>query len=120
MRKIIAQRMAESKRVAPHVTYNMEVDMSQAKSLYAAYKAQDRKVSYNDIVVLAAARALRQFPLVNASLIDEEIIYHNTVNVGVAVALDNGLIVPVVKNADQKACTPWGKKSVICHTGTGK
>jgi len=110
MRKIIAQRMAESKRVAPHVTYNMEVDMSQAKSLYAAYKAQDRKVSYNDIVVLAAARALRQFPLVNASLIDEEIIYHNTVNVGVAVALDNGLIVPVVKNADQKSLYALGQE----------
>ncbi|NLG86112.1 MAG: 2-oxo acid dehydrogenase subunit E2 [Firmicutes bacterium] len=103
MRKIIAQRMAESKRIAPHVTYNMEVDMSQAKNLYTIYKTQDHKISYNDIVVLATARALRRFPLVNASLVGEEIVYHNHIHVGVAVALDHGLIVPVVKDADQKS-----------------
>ncbi len=72
----------------------MEVDMSRAKSVYASYKAQDRKVSYNDIVVLAAAQALRNFPLVNASLVGEEIVYHNYIHIGIAVALDNGLIVP--------------------------
>lgn len=102
MRKVIARRMAESKRTAPHVTINMEVDMSRAKALREALKAQDKKVSFNDIVVLAAARALREFPVVNATITEAEIIYHNAVHVGVAVALDDGLIVPVVKNADQK------------------
>lgn len=110
IRKIIAERMAKSKRVAPHVTYNMEVDMSRAKSVYASYKAQDRKVSYNDIVVLAAAQALRNFPLVNASLVGEEIVYHNYIHIGIAVALDNGLIVPVVKNADEKNLYALGQE----------
>jgi len=108
VRKIIAERMAASKRVAPHVTYTMEVDMSRAQAVYAAYKAQDRKISYNDMVVLAAARALRQFPLANASLVDEEIVYHSYINVGIAVALAKGLIVPVVKNADQKTLYALG------------
>ncbi|MDK2927707.1 MAG: hypothetical protein PWR31_1398 [Bacillota bacterium] len=103
MRKVIARRMAESKRTAPHVTINMEVDMSRARALREALKAQGKKVSFNDIVVLAAARALRAFPVVNASLTETEVIYHSAVHVGVAVALDNGLIVPVVKNADQKS-----------------
>ncbi|HHY91954.1 MAG TPA: 2-oxo acid dehydrogenase subunit E2, partial [Firmicutes bacterium] len=102
MRKVIARRMAESKRTAPHVTFNMAVDMTRAKALREALKAQEKKVSFNDIVVLAAARALRDFPVVNASLTEAEIIYHNAIHVGVAVALDNGLIVPVVKNADRK------------------
>jgi pyruvate dehydrogenase E2 component (dihydrolipoamide acetyltransferase) len=105
MRRIIAQRMSESKRIAPHVTINMEVDMSRAKALRSALKAQGQKVSYNDIVVFAAARALREFPVVNASIVEDEIVYHSNVNVGVAVALDNGLIVPVVKNADRKDLT---------------
>ena len=110
VRKIIAERMAESKRLAPHVTYNMEANMSRAKAVYAAYKTQDCKISYNDIVVLAAAHALRQFPLVNASLVGGEIIYHSYIHLGVAVALDNGLIVPVVKHADQKSLYALGQE----------
>ncbi|HHW91217.1 MAG TPA: 2-oxo acid dehydrogenase subunit E2 [Firmicutes bacterium] len=106
MRKVIAQRMAESARTAPHVTVDMEVDMSQAtafrKSLNAvATESIGGKVSFTDIIVKVVARALEDFPVINASLQEEEIVYHGEINVGVAVALEDGLIVPVIKNTNK-------------------
>ena len=106
MRKVIAQRMAESARTAPHVTVDMEVDMSQAtafrKSLNAvATESIGGKVSFTDIIVKVVARALEDFLVINASLQEEEIVYHGEINVGVAVALEDGLIVPVIKNTNK-------------------
>lgn len=102
MRKVIADRMAESFRTAPHVTVDMEVDMSQAAAFRKALnEVAPEKVSFTDIIVKIVARALEDFPVVNASLQGEEIVYNGQVNVGVAVALEDGLIVPVVKNANK-------------------
>ncbi|HHY92169.1 MAG TPA: 2-oxo acid dehydrogenase subunit E2 [Firmicutes bacterium] len=105
MRRVIARRMKESWSIAPHVTINMEVDMSQAKRIRAELNAEctpEEKVSFNDLIIKAAARALTEFPQINATITDTEIIYHNQVHMGVAVALADGLVVPVVCNADKK------------------
>lgn len=105
MRRVIARRMKESWSVAPHVTINMEVDMSQAKQIRAELNATatpEEKVSFNDLIIKAAARALTEFPLINATITETEIIYHPEVHLGVAVALADGLIVPVVRRADKK------------------
>lgn len=105
MRRVIARRMKESWSVAPHVTINMEIDMSQAKKIRAELNANsvpEEKVSFNDLIIKAAARALTEFPAINATITDTEIIYHSQVHMGVAVALTDGLIVPVVRHADKK------------------
>lgn len=105
MRRVIARRMKESWSVAPHVTINMEVDMSRAKQIRAelnANAAPEDKVSFNDLIIKAAARALTEFPMINATITETEIIYHHEVHMGVAVALADGLIVPVVRHADKK------------------
>ncbi|MGI6605198.1 MAG: 2-oxo acid dehydrogenase subunit E2 [Firmicutes bacterium] len=105
MRRVIARRMKESWSLAPHVTINMEVDMSQTKRIRAELNesvAPEEKVSFNDLIIKAAAFALTRFPPVNATLTESEIIYHEHVHMGVAVALENGLIVPVVRDADKK------------------
>ena len=106
MRKIIAKRLAESKFTAPHYYLNVELDMDNA---IAARKqlntVPNTKVSFNDIVVKACAMALRQHPAVNSTWTDTEIIQHGDINIGVAVAVEDGLLVPVVKNTDQKSFT---------------
>ena len=103
MRKVIADRMSLSWQTAPHVNMTAEVDMSAASDLKTRLsEASGVKISYTDIIVKCAARALAEFPPVNSSLIAGKIVTHEAVHVGVAVALENGLIVPVVKNADHK------------------
>jgi pyruvate dehydrogenase E2 component (dihydrolipoamide acetyltransferase) len=105
MRRVIARRMKESWSIAPHVTINMEVDMSRAKKIRAELNATatpEDKVSFNDLIIKAAARALTEFPAINATITETEIIYHHEVHMGVAVALADGLIVPVVRHADKK------------------
>jgi len=103
MRKVIAQRMRESQDISPTVTYNNSVDMTQMKAAKDALKKKGIKVSYTDLLVKMVSKALLEFPLVNCSIEGEEIIYHNYVNMGVAVALPDGLIVPVVDNADTRS-----------------
>lgn len=105
MRQVIAQRMLESWSIAPHVTINMEVDMSRAKAIRSELntgRMPKEKISYNDLIIKAAARALTEYPALNGTITSAEIIYHHFVHMGVAVALDNGLIVPVVRHADKK------------------
>ncbi|MCI2062762.1 MAG: 2-oxo acid dehydrogenase subunit E2 [Eubacteriaceae bacterium] len=103
MRKVIAQRMRESQDISPTVTYNNSVDMTQMKAAKDALKKKGIKVSYTDLLVKMVSKALLEFPLVNCSIEGEEIIYHNYVNMGVAVALPDGLIVPVVDDADSRS-----------------
>lgn len=102
MRKVIAQRMRASQDISPTVTYNTTVDMTQMKAGKDAFKKAGKKVSYTDLLVKLVAEALHAFPLLNCSIEGEEIIYHNYVNMGVAVALPDGLLVPVVNDADKK------------------
>jgi pyruvate dehydrogenase E2 component (dihydrolipoamide acetyltransferase) len=96
MRRIIAERMAASKFAAPHYYVTVEIDMSKAKALRAKLPF---KVSYNDLVLYAAVRAIREFPAVNVQWAGDALLQMPDVNLGVAVALPTGLIVPVIKQA---------------------
>ena len=107
MRKIIAEKMAYSKKVAPHIYLSLDVDMTKTIDLRQKLQAQvqnqyDAKLSYNDILIKVSAIALRQNPVINSSFTQEQIILKQNINIGLAVALDDGLIVPVVKDADKK------------------
>jgi 2-oxoglutarate dehydrogenase E2 component (dihydrolipoamide succinyltransferase) len=106
MRKIIAQRMIESRRTSAHVHCMFEVDITRIvqlrnKTKSAFEQRHGARLTFMPFFVRAVIIALQQFPIVNASLEGENIRYHRHVNVGIAVALDWGLIVPVLKNADE-------------------
>ncbi|MDU1320179.1 MAG: dihydrolipoamide acetyltransferase family protein [Clostridium botulinum] len=101
MRKIIASRMSESSNISPTVTYDIEVDMINLKRLKEQIK-DEWKVTYTDLLVKIVSKVLIQYPLVNCSIEGDEMIFRNYANIGVAVALEEGLVVPVVKYANQK------------------
>lgn len=104
MRKTIAKRLAESKFTSPHFYLTMEIDMDNA---IAARKSMNEvapvKISFNDMVIKAAAAALRQHPKVNAAWMGDTIRYNKHIHVGVAVAVEEGLLVPVIRFADSKS-----------------
>ena len=100
MRKAISKNMLASKAVNAQTNHRMVVDMTAAIALRKQYKELGIKVSYNDIIVRACAKALTDMPIINASVDDSNIIYHDYVNVGTAVSVPGGLIVPVIKDAD--------------------
>ena len=103
MRKTIARRLAESKFSAPHFYVTVEIDMGGAVALREQLvKGEDVKVSFNDLVLKSCAKALTRFPMVNASWGGDKITTHGEVHVGVAVSIPDGLITPVVRNADRK------------------
>nr|WP_300090320.1 dihydrolipoamide acetyltransferase family protein [Sedimentibacter sp.] len=104
MRKVIAKRMQQSKNTAPHVTITTEVNVDKTIALRSKLNAKnaDMRFSYTDILVKMCATALRNYPKINASITEDSMIFHDKINIGVAVALDDGLIVPVVSNADRK------------------
>jgi len=103
MRKTIARRLAESKFSAPHFYLTMEIDMMEATKAREAINAVSPvKVSFNDLVVRASAAALRRHPKVNSSWLGDRIRYNQHIHVGVAVAVDEGLLVPVIRFADTK------------------
>jgi pyruvate dehydrogenase E2 component (dihydrolipoamide acetyltransferase) len=104
MRKTIARRLAESKFSAPHFYLKMEVEMSKAmESRKAINDLSPVKISFNDMVVKAVAVALRSNPKVNSSWLGDKIRYNNHINIGVAMAVEDGLLVPVVRFADNKS-----------------
>ena len=104
MRRTIARRLAESKFSAPHFYVTVEIDMGPAVDLKEQLlRSESTKVSFNDFVVKACAKALTRYPAVNASWGGDKIFTHAEVHVGVAVSLPDGLIVPVVRNADRKS-----------------
>jgi 2-oxoglutarate dehydrogenase E2 component (dihydrolipoamide succinyltransferase) len=115
MRKKIAERMVESKRISAHVHSVFEVDMSRIVSLRDRYRAiyEERhgtRLTYTPFFIKAACDALRAWPILNSSVEGEEIVYKRDLNIGVAVALDWGLIVPVVRNADELSLAGLAKK----------
>ncbi len=104
MRKIIAQRLAESKFSAPHFYLRMTITMDKAiEARKAINEVAGTKVSFNDLVIKACAMALRKHPAVNSSWMGDFIRQNHHIHIGTAVAVDEGLIVPVVKFADQKS-----------------
>jgi pyruvate dehydrogenase E2 component (dihydrolipoamide acetyltransferase) len=104
MRKTIAKRLSESKFTAPHFYVSMDIDMDAAVAAREQLlRGENVKISFNDLVLKACARALTRFPAVNASWAGDKIVTHAEVHVGVAVAIPDGLITPVVRNADRKS-----------------
>jgi 2-oxoglutarate dehydrogenase E2 component (dihydrolipoamide succinyltransferase) len=101
MRQRIAEHMLRSRRTAAHCTTVIEVDMSRVAARRAELKARGVQVTYLAFVARATVAALREHPVLNASLDGEEIVYHDDVNLGIAVALEDGLIVPVIKRAQR-------------------
>jgi len=106
MRKTIARRLSESMYTAPHFYLTMEIDMTKAVAARASINEYTgTKISFNDMVIRAVAAALRQHPKVNSSWLGDKIRYNHHIHIGVAVAVDEGLLVPVVRFADQKSLT---------------
>ncbi|MFT4033810.1 MAG: pyruvate dehydrogenase complex dihydrolipoamide acetyltransferase [Siphonobacter sp.] len=103
MRKTIARRLAESLYTAPHFYLTMEITMDKAIKLRSQLnEVSPAKISFNDFTIKAAALALKQHPAVNASWLGDKIRRYKYINVGVAVAIEDGLVVPVIRDADQK------------------
>lgn len=111
MRKAISRNMLASKSTNAQTSHRMVVDMTAAISLRSQYKALGIKVSYNDIIVRACAKALADMPIVNASVDGNSIVYHDYVNVGTAVSVPGGLIVPVIRDADIIGLTGIAERS---------
>lgn len=109
MRKAIAKALKNSKFDAPHFYLNIEVDMDNAMASRKIINAvPDTKVSFNDMVVKACAMALKKHPNVNTSWTDNTTLFHSHIHIGVAVAVDEGLVVPVVKHTDALSLTQIG------------
>ena len=109
MRKTIARRLAESKFTAPHFYLKLSVDMGAAVEARQAINAEEGvKVSFNDMVVKAVSLALKKHPAVNSAWMDTHIRQNDHVHIGVAVAVEDGLLVPVVRHADRKSLTEIG------------
>jgi pyruvate dehydrogenase E2 component (dihydrolipoamide acetyltransferase) len=103
MRKVIAKRLGESKFSAPHFYLTMEINMDNAMKARAEMnEISEVKISFNDMIVKASAMALRKHPAVNASWMGDVIRRYNHIHVGIAVSIEDGLIVPVIRFADQK------------------
>ncbi|MGH7555842.1 MAG: dihydrolipoamide acetyltransferase family protein, partial [Longimicrobiales bacterium] len=105
IRRLTADHMVRAKRIAPHVHSFIEVDFTQIDRVRAknktAWEQHGVKVSYTAFVAWAVARTLRQFPMVNSTISGDSVIYRRDINLGIAVDLNPGLIVPVIKNADE-------------------
>jgi pyruvate dehydrogenase E2 component (dihydrolipoamide acetyltransferase) len=110
MRKTIAKRLGESKFTAPHFYLTIEMDMERTIQVREAINEQIKpdKVSYNDLVIKAVALALKKHPKVNSSWLGDRIRYNEHVHIGVAVAVDEGLLVPVVRFANGKSLRTIG------------
>ena len=104
MRKTIASRLSQSKFTAPHFYLTSEVDVENLISLRQNInQTLDEKISFNDIIIKAVAFSLRKHPNINVSWSEDNIILNENINIGVAIAVDEGLLVPVIKNADKNS-----------------
>jgi len=124
MRRVIARRLTESKQTVPHFYLTVDCEIDSLLKIRAEVNAKmtDGKVSVNDFVIRAVALALKKVPAANASFSDDAILQWGSVDVAVAVAIDAGLITPIVKNADQKglAVIAAEMKDLAARAKTGK
>ena len=103
MRRIVGQRMTQSKQTAPHFYVSMDIDMTKVSRLRAEWKdrGENSVASINDFILHTCARALKDFPSLNSTYTEQGIMMHADINIGTAVALEEGLVVPVIRNADR-------------------
>lgn len=108
MRRVIAQRISNSYFTAPSFTLNIDVDMTKTKALREEVKElilieSGNKITFTDIIIMAVSKALMRYPILNGSLTEEGILLHEYVNMGLAVGLDEGLLVPVIRDTHRKS-----------------
>jgi pyruvate dehydrogenase E2 component (dihydrolipoamide acetyltransferase) len=124
MRRVIAKRLSESKQTVPHFYLTIDCEIDELLKIRAELNAKSDayRISVNDFVIRAAALALRQVPAANASWSDEAILLWDTVDIAVAVALDDGLITPIVKAADRKGLAAIANetKDLVARARAGK
>ncbi|SIS03937.1 pyruvate dehydrogenase E2 component (dihydrolipoamide acetyltransferase) [Peribacillus simplex] len=116
MRKVIAERISKSAYTSPHVTLLSEIDMTNCVSLRqdllpVIEKAEGLRISFNEILIKATSFALKQNPSINISIEEKEIVYHSNINIGMAVAVRDGLVVPVLRDVDQKGLAAITKEA---------
>ena len=112
VRKIIGDRLSQSKFTAPHLYFTDSIDTTNLTAFRKMLNEKsEQKIAFSDLRVKAVSKALIKFPNVNASLVDDEIVVYKSTNIGSAVAGDNGLIVPVIKNAQDKTLTQIAQES---------
>jgi len=111
IRKLVGDRLSSSKFSSPHVYFTVDVDMTKVLEARGKIKDIGVKTSLTDFIVLASARALTKYPNFNASLLEDKIVYHKQINIGVAVATEYGLIVPAVKNVQAKSLSQISMES---------
>lgn len=98
MRQLIAERLSQSKQTAPHYYLQVEIDLTEAVKLHQ----KEPQISYNDLIIKATALALKEFPLINSTFEEGKIKSFSDINIGIAVAREEGLVVPVIKQVDKK------------------
>lgn len=103
MRKVIAERLSESWRTVPHVHHTVEINVNEAGTLREKLASLNKKVTITDLIIKAMAKVLEEYPAANNSLVNGKLICNEHINIGVAVALENGLIVPVIRDANYKS-----------------
>jgi pyruvate dehydrogenase E2 component (dihydrolipoamide acetyltransferase) len=113
MRRIVGERMTKSKQTAPHFYLSTDADMTEVTRQRNALKAEGKQEipSVNDFILYATAAALREVPSLNAAFTDQGVQLYSDINIGIAVALDDGLVVPVIRNADRLSLQDLGKQS---------
>jgi pyruvate dehydrogenase E2 component (dihydrolipoamide acetyltransferase) len=113
MRRIVGERMTKSKQTAPHFYLSMDVDMTEVLRSRNTWKEKGEQIipSINDFILSACARALRDFPSLNSAFTDHGVEIYSDINIGMAVALEEGLVVPVIRNADRLSLQELAKQS---------
>ena len=113
MRRIVGERMTKSKQTAPHFYLTMDADMTEVTRRRSALKEKGEQLipSINDFILIACARALKDFPSLNAAFTDQRVELYSDINIGMAVALEEGLVVPVIRNADRLSLQELAKQS---------
>ena len=112
MRQIIGKRLSESKFSAPHIYFTTSVDVSNALKLLEDFKkGKEINVSVNDLLIFTTVKTLVECPKLNSSLVNDKIVYFSNINMGIAVGLEDGLIVPVLKDAQKKSLLEISKES---------
>jgi pyruvate dehydrogenase E2 component (dihydrolipoamide acetyltransferase) len=113
MRRIVGERMTKSKQTAPHFYLTIDADMTEGTRRRSALKEKGEQLipSFNDCILSACARALRDFPSLNAAFTDHGVEIYSDINIGMAVALEEGLVVPVIRNTDRLSLEELAKQS---------
>lgn len=109
-RKIIAERMTASVNTKPSVALTLRIDASELLACREKYRNTDNEIRYNEIIIAATANALMEYPIMNASLSGDSVDYHDEINIGFAVESEEGLVVPVIQNANKKSVKDIGSE----------